>query len=462
LRMAAFPGLAPVKADNPCGFAAARRGRAVSCPPQSPSCSSRCSCPSLFPERGAAAAARPSPRNRGAPAPRRGERQRRRAKQVDIVQFDRSDILVNKQVGSLSLQVWNEADASSRPYFEDVGGATVRIYTGELACSGAYQGSEVILKEYPFVRGQSFSSLAKNEVSAHARAQASEENCENICLLLGTYEGRIGERWLVFDSSCIYPVSYWAGLASKKSVRKQKNWSLLTLIDPEIDRHRRQAFILSILKGSLKGLASLHKNDLLHQNLGPDSIVLSSVDEKQVRGLRVKLRELSFSVSVSEASLRGGGTLAELWQQSANRDENYEGVNIREEHEQDLWRRATQSGCSSYFQKKNFGIADDIYQLGLVVMYVIFKSASDPDTVFDMVTLKRYVDITFAGSIGEDFRAFLEADETFQDTIAWLDEHEGWALLEAMLHQDWKQRPTAESCLLHPFLQQTLKYQYSQ
>ena len=77
---------------------------------------------------------------------------------------------------------------------------------------------------------RSFSELAKNEIRAHEKVQRSE-GCANICLLLGTYEGRIGEQWLVFDSSSIYPVSYWAELASKKGLNKQ-NWSLLNLLDP--------------------------------------------------------------------------------------------------------------------------------------------------------------------------------------------------------------------------------------
>ena len=113
---------------------------------------------------------------------------------------------------------------------------------------------------------------------------------------------------------------------------------------------------------------------------------------------------------------------------------------------------------TNYFQKKNFGIADDIYQMGLLVLFVLFKSASNPETSLDMLTLKRYVEITFSGNIKEEFRDFMKADQEFAATIEWLDEHDGWGLIEAMLHQDWKQRPTADSCLMHPFLKQTLKY----
>jgi len=393
----------------------------------------------------------------------RGRRQRQRQQprcyrlvaraqsSLPLVKFERSDILVNKQVGSLSLQVSNDFE-SVKQEFVGAAGATVRIYTGEIT-AGEHKDSEVILKEYPYIQGESFSELAKNEIRAHEKVQRSE-GCANICLLLGTYEGRIGEQWLVFDSSSIYPVSYWAELASKKGLNKQ-NWSLLNLLDPEIDFHRRQAFIFSIIKGAIKGMAGLHKLDILHTNISPDSVVLSTVDEKQGSSLQVKLRELSFSVSVTEASLRGGGTLAELWEADKGQDQS---IDIREEHEKDLWRRATKNGCTNYFQKKNFGIADDIYQMGLLVLFVLFKSASNPETSLDMLTLKRYVEITFSGNIKEEFRDFMKADQEFAATIEWLDEHDGWGLIEAMLHQDWKQRPTADSCLMHPFLKQTLKY----
>merc|ERR1712072_52252 len=160
-----------------------------------------------------------------------------------VLQFERNDILVNKQVGSLSLRLETSdglQDSARSEEFEDEVAATVRIYTGEIL-QGPFEGVEVILKEYPYVPGVSFAELAKNEVRAHARVRALEEEegkNSNVCSLLGTYAGRLGETWLVFESSCIYPVSYWTEVARKNNPaggKKQQGWSLLTLIDPDIE-----------------------------------------------------------------------------------------------------------------------------------------------------------------------------------------------------------------------------------
>ena len=42
------------------------------------------------------------------------------------------------------------------------------------------------------------------------------------------------------------------------------------------------------------------------------------------------------------------------------------------------------------------------------------------------------------------------------DAVAILDadERAGWGLLGALLNSEWRRRPTAESCLNHPFLKE--------
>jgi hypothetical protein len=375
-----------------------------------------------------------------------------------VLQFETNDILVKKRVGSLSLLLETSdglQDSVKSEEFDDEVSATVRVYMGEIL-RGPFKGLEIILKEYPYVPGVSFDELAKNEVRAHARIRALEEEEGknlNVCSLLGTYAGRLGETWLVFESSCIYPVSYWTEVArgnNPAAGKKQQVWSLLTLIDPDIEWHRRQAFVFTIVRETLKGLAAMHRANVLHCNLGPDSVVLSTVDEKQVggvRNLKVKLRELSLAVSVSDESLRGGGTLAEIWEAGLNQQPN-----LRKDHEEDLWRRAEKSGCSSYFQKKNFGVAEDIHAMGLLILHVIFNT-------YDMPSLKRLVSLNVGDSI-QGFRDYMEADPQLSNAVAWLDhdEGDGWGLIEAMLASDWKKRPTADSCLQHPFMKQTLKY----
>ena len=176
-----------------------------------------------------------------------------------------------------------------------------------------------------------------------------------------------------------------------------------------------------------------------------------------VKNLKVKLRELSLAVNVSEESLRGGGTLAEIWEAGNPQEQDnwVQEPNLRKDHEEDLWRRAEQNGCTNYFQKKNFGVAEDIYAMGLLILHVVFNT-------YDMSSPKRLITLNVSGqgSTIQGFRDYMEADPQLSNAVAWLDqdEHDGWGLLEAMLNSDWKKRPTADSCLQHPFLKQTLKY----
>jgi len=51
-------------------------------------------------------------------------------------------------------------------------------------------------------------------------------------------------------------------------------------------------------------------------------------------------------------------------------------------------------------------------------------------------------------------REYCEADERWAPAVAFLDagDRAGWGLLAAMLTPEWRRRPTAASCLVHPFL----------
>ena len=48
--------------------------------------------------------------------------------------------------------------------------------------------------------------------------------------------------------------------------------------------------------------------------MGPSSVVLNTTDESGSRPLIARLRDLAFSVDVSDAALYGGATLAEIWE----------------------------------------------------------------------------------------------------------------------------------------------------
>lgn len=66
-----------------------------------------------------------------------------------------------------------------------------------------------------------------------------------------------------------------------------------------------------------EALKHLHANGRLHQSLGPSSLVLSTIRERNAAPLAVRLRDLAFSVDVTNEALVGGATLAELYESTS-------------------------------------------------------------------------------------------------------------------------------------------------
>ena len=72
------------------------------------------------------------------------------------------------------------------------------------------------------------------------------------------------------------------------------------------------AHVLQVLRHALEGVAHLHGQQRLHQSLGPGSVVLSTVQERDAAVMTARLRDLAFSVDVSDAALTGGATISEM------------------------------------------------------------------------------------------------------------------------------------------------------
>ena len=57
----------------------------------------------------------------------------------------------------------------------------------------------------------------------------------------------------------------------------------------------------------------MHTNSRLHQSIGPGSVVLNKTDERDLRVMQARLRDLAFAVDVSNEAMVGGATLGEIW-----------------------------------------------------------------------------------------------------------------------------------------------------
>ncbi len=68
-----------------------------------------------------------------------------------------------------------------------------------------------------------------------------------------------------------------------------------------------------LIDRDMQGIAFMHANSRLHQSIGPGSVVISMSDERDLRAMQARLRDLAFAVDISNEAMIGGATLGEIW-----------------------------------------------------------------------------------------------------------------------------------------------------
>ncbi|XP_065854293.1 uncharacterized protein [Euphorbia lathyris] len=289
------------------------------------------------------------------------------------------------------------------------GGVTIRLYEGRIA-QGLLKGTRVIFKVYPGQRagGVEADMMAANELNAHIVLQSSpKDTCRNLLILVGGFETKTGEQWLAFRNDGKYSAADYAKIMSERiSKSRSQGENSWNRFDQEETINRRRYFITRLLTGVISGLAYMHNHDRLHQSIGPSSVVL-------------KISNLQ----------EGVGTLSE-----------------------GLWRRATAAGAFTTIEKRAFGIADDIYEAGLLFAYLAFVPFCEAG-IMDALSLQRLLESTFQLDL-EAAREYCLADDRLEEAVKFLDvgDGAGWQLLQAMLNPEFRKRPIAEAVLNHRFL----------
>ncbi|XP_068669784.1 serine/threonine-protein kinase STN7, chloroplastic isoform X2 [Aristolochia californica] len=319
---------------------------------------------------------------------------------------------------------------------QDVGEGQVkiRLYEGRVAL-GPLRGARVIFKVYPGNRagGAEADMMAANELNAHAYLQSDRKSiCPNIQILLGGFETKTGEQWLAFRNDGKYSAADYAKASSETLTRdpaqgENKFWNPFDL---DQTFKRRHLFIIKLLHGAMNGLAYMHERGRLHQSIGPASVVLNTIVERDAAYLVPRLRDLAFSVDTCNSPLEAvPGAFSE-----------------------GLWRRATAAGAFTTAEKKAFGIADDIYEAGLLFAYLAFVPFCEAG-VMDALSLQRLFESTFKLDLVAA-REYCEADDRLSEAVRFLDlgGGGGWELLQAMLNPDFRQRPVTQTVLMHRFL----------
>ncbi|GAB2293884.1 hypothetical protein Dimus_028095, partial [Dionaea muscipula] len=317
-----------------------------------------------------------------------------------------------------------------RLMFQDVGEGTVkvRLYDGRIA-QGSLRGTPVFFKVYPGRRaaGAEADIMSANELRTHALLQDIPSGvCQNLQILLGGFETKTGEQWLVFRDDGRYTAAEYAKYASEqmaenRALGEPRYWSLI--------RYRRH-FVVKLLQGIMNGLVYMHDHGRLHQSLGPASVVINTMSERDADYLIPQLRDLAFSVDI-------GYSLCEKGPEPLS---------------EGLWRRAVASGAFNVIQKRAFGIADDIYGAGLLFAYLAFVPFCETG-IIDSISLQRLLETTFQLDL-QATREYCLADDRLLEAVKFLDlgDGAGWELLQAMLNPDYRKRPVGAAVLNHRFL----------
>lgn len=297
---------------------------------------------------------------------------------------------------------------------------------------GPLRGTQAVFKVYPgaLVGASEADLMAVNELRTHAFLQSDASDiCKNIQFLLGAFETATGEQWLAFRDDGRYSAADYAKITSERLLKEQSgDLPFWNPFDRTYKLELRRYFVLKLLNGAMSGLAHMHNHDRLHQSLGPSSVVLNTISEKNARYLVPQLRDLAFSVDIGYSSI-GAGALSD-----------------------GLWRRASAAGASTPLEKRAFGIADDIYGAGLLLAYMAFIPFCKAG-IMDGISLQRLLENTFRLDIYAA-REYCLADDQLSEAVKLLDlgGGAGWELLQAMLNPDYRKRPIAEAVLNHRFM----------
>lgn len=348
---------------------------------------------------------------------------------------------------------------------QEVGEANlqIRLYSGRVS-RGPRMGTRVIFKAYPgrLTGGVEADVMAANELSTHAFLQdvPDEDICPNLQILLGGFQTRTGEQWLVLRDDGRITAANYAKAASEATTegRAVGEWEFWDRFDRSQPIKRRQIFIIKLLRGAFTGLSYLHSRDRLHQSLGPASIILNTIEERDVRYLVPRLRDLAFAVDISDRAIFGAKDLgfSSIRTSSSVSSGDISLETAAEAQSEGLWRRAVSSGAFTPLEKKAFGISDDIYAAGLLLAYMAFIPLCEKGSI-DGPSLQRLLESTFQLDI-QAVREYCQADDRWSEAVNFLDldDRSGWELLQAMLNPDFRQRPTAQAVLSHRFMTRVL------
>jgi len=329
------------------------------------------------------------------------------------------------------------------------GGGSVRLFLGEVAgVEGAKirskgGDSRILIKEYNGLSEAarreevSLSRLLDNEEDSSMRG-INGESC--VVNLMGKWNATASDfdknEWYSYlkisppSEGVLFLCFEWAGLSTLKTLctpsstrlskLSPKRGLLGQIVQPPAipDWSLRTRYALGIVKKVLEGMARIHEGGVVHNSVGSNSIVISSLgqDKSEAASLYattlsrcvVKFSDFGFSSMLSDSTT-----------------------------DSQLIRRAKgyKIDVNNPFALSQFAIAEDLSNLGFALLEFVLGFLSDSDDVIlDNESLQRQFDLMDSSIYS--LKEYLSAETQFERVVNLLSENEnaGWDFFEGLLN----------------------------
>lgn len=323
-------------------------------------------------------------------------------------------------------------------------------------------------------RGVSFDDVEKRGLSRLIGRSIPEAAAGEPALILHVFPWRGEQVRMALPTKLPPTLGGWAEQRRRGETEGQKLW------DGSVPRRAAQArsrFVRSALRGALVGLGSLHAAGLVHQSLSPSAILLSTDDDRKSEAgnsLKSWLTELSFCRDARSLCLayRTGPEGEQLPIYDDVLDPLELGLAQR------TLRRTVRPGDLE--ERAAFARADEMREFGLLMLesFVLFNAPPGAEAVLSPLRLRSLIDATFTLADEDGFtsdgvdiaglRAYLDAEDGLRvgevggvEMLSKIGKTtttspaevgtSGWDLIQWMMRPDWKERPTVDEALAHPF-----------
>lgn len=370
--------------------------------------------------------------------------------EAGFLRFSSMDFEVRRSVGSqgwLELTEWEYSGDGAKEARLTMPSSTVeksrnvvRLFDGMIV-RGPLRNSRVLLKE--FCEGTE--AAAKNEMDVYMKLfggggpfgpgvgdSVLDPDEVPIATLLGSFEGseifdtvnfqlrwrqalpggleppKPGNSWLVFR---------WEGTLTAASFgRYKQEVQFGDRFFPDARLNRIRHYLRILYRKSLSAIDFVHSRGLVHKSIGPESILVNTLDASMTNNLEVKLKDFGFSLSSSGLS------------------------------DKDL-RVARENGAVTPTQIAKFAQAEDLYCLGYTLMQVTFSALArvDPTVGLDesrgleeedasLLRFKRLTEDVFDLDMTQ-IRSYCAEEPRWGAAVSFLDERDqaGWKLLGTLL-----------------------------